>query len=548
MVHHSSSSNRLLAGAPAAAAPAAAATPAAGGCRRRHHAAARALAPRSSGAPTLPASWGPGWTLQPLLAAQPSASPTRPVASAASSSTAPSAPGPAPAPAPPPGQPLASTPQLPLCRRPAAHVEPLAAVTRWRQAQEQRIAALGDTWEQRDGGPGAELLLRELDWVLDDVIEAVRYSPPASATATAAASSSTSSATASSTSSTSSSTSSTSSTSAREPGWEETSWRMLEPALRAAATRRQDTSGWQLRLREPSAVLWEWWERRLTDRVPFQYLISSAHWHTYVLAVGPGVLVPRPETEIFPRLVAEALAQRPALAAAPWADLGTGSGAIAIAAADVLRKKNQAAEVWAVDLSPTAAAYAAFNAALVLGSESSDSGSSGSSGTHASTSSNPSNSSNSSSSNPAAPRHVRVAVGSWFAPLRAAGLAGRLGGLLSNPPYIPRREMRGLQEEVGRHEPAGALDGGEGPGLDSLQELCDGAAEMLAPGGLIAFEVRTAGGEQADLVAGLLRRQQDAGGSSNSGPGGPAASAFVDVEVLEDCFGVRRFVRGYRAG
>ncbi len=39
------------------------------------------------------------------------------------------------------------------------------------------------------------------------------------------------------------------------------------------------------------------------ERVPFQYLTSTAHWHRYILAVGPGVLIPRPETELFPQLV-----------------------------------------------------------------------------------------------------------------------------------------------------------------------------------------------------------------------------------------------------
>ncbi len=75
--------------------------------------------------------------------------------------------------------------------------------------------------------------------------------------------------------------------------------------------------------------------------MPFQYLIASAHWHSYVLSVSPGVLIPRPETEIFVDLVRDALRRRPHLAAMPWADLGTGSGAIAIAAADVLRKHSK---------------------------------------------------------------------------------------------------------------------------------------------------------------------------------------------------------------
>ena len=57
--------------------------------------------------------------------------------------------------------------------------------------------------------------------------------------------------------------------------------------------------------------------------------------------MSPGVLIPRPETEIFPDLVAEALRDRPELAMHPWADLGTGSGAIAIGTALELKKHNK---------------------------------------------------------------------------------------------------------------------------------------------------------------------------------------------------------------
>lgn len=256
---------------------------------------------------------------------------------------------------------------------------------------------------------------------------------------------------------------------------------------------------------------------RLQERVPFQYLLHTAHWADLVLAVGPGVLVPRPETEGLLSLAADALTATPQLAAAPWADLGTGSGAIAIGLARLLRRARGSASsrsssgsssesgagsssdsasavqqqqqpcVLAVDVSPTALAYASANAA-----------SAGVAG------------------------DVALLAGSWLAPLLAAGLAGRLGGLVSNPPYIPAAEMAGLQPEVGRHEPHGALAGGPGPGLDSLQVrvqaaqpsmhgrgacaaltlycpactrvraqvIVAGAAELLMPGGFLALEVR----------------------------------------------------------
>ncbi len=77
------------------------------------------------------------------------------------------------------------------------------------------------------------------------------------------------------------------------------------------------------------------------SREPFQYLISTALWRDLVLSVSPGVLIPRPETEIFPDLVAACLGENPELALSPWADLGTGSGAIAIGAAKELLKINK---------------------------------------------------------------------------------------------------------------------------------------------------------------------------------------------------------------
>lgn len=62
--------------------------------------------------------------------------------------------------------------------------------------------------------------------------------------------------------------------------------------------------------------------------------------------------------------------------------------------------------------------------------------------------------------------------GSWFEPL--IEFEGRVAGFVSNPPYIPSGHIKGLQAEVGRHEPILALDGGE-DGMSDLLHLCKGA-------------------------------------------------------------------------
>lgn len=131
-----------------------------------------------------------------------------------------------------------------------------------------------------------------------------------------------------------------------------------------------------------------------------------------------------------------------------WADLGTGTGAIAVGIGRCLGEKGR---VVGTDLSEIAVETARFNVER-YGLEG----------------------------------KVVIRRGSWFEPLR--DVEGKLDGLVSNPPYIPSEDIAGLQAEVGRHEPRLALDGGV-DGMDCLFQLCEGAASALRPGGFFAFEV-----------------------------------------------------------
>ncbi|CAD7701069.1 unnamed protein product, partial [Ostreobium quekettii] len=171
------------------------------------------------------------------------------------------------------------------------------------------------------------------------------------------------------------------------------------------------------------------WRKRVKERVPIQYITHTAHWRDLVLAVGPGVLVPRPETELIIDFVADVLDAHPGLRHCPWADLGTGSGALAIGLAKLLCRPSS---VWAVDLSPIAVRYAKFNVARCDAASA-----------------------------------VHVMEGSWFKPL--ANFRGKLGGVVCNPPYIPSGVLGGLQAEVRQHEPQLALDGGAEEGKGRLQ-------------------------------------------------------------------------------
>jgi release factor glutamine methyltransferase len=207
------------------------------------------------------------------------------------------------------------------------------------------------------------------------------------------------------------------------------------------------------------ATLQAKWHQRIYNNVPVQYLVGRTPWRQFDLMVSDAVLIPRPETECIIDLVAEIITKSPELATGNWVDLGTGSGAIAIALADLMPD----ATIHAIDTSLDALAIAKLNSEQ-LGNK----------------------------------NQIQFYHGSWFEPI--AHLRGKLSGMVSNPPYIPSKEVLVLQPEVKDHEPHLALDGGE-DGLDCLRHLVKTAPEYLVPSGLWMVEMMMG---QMDRVVELL--------------------------------------------
>lgn len=194
-------------------------------------------------------------------------------------------------------------------------------------------------------------------------------------------------------------------------------------------------------------------------RRPIAQMVGQRDFWTFTLAVTGATLVPRPETEL---LVERALARIPADAAWTVADLGTGSGAIALAIA----RERPACKVLATDLSKPALAVARRNArALEL-------------------------------------RNVTFRQGDWFEPLPKPDSARwRYHMVVSNPPYIAADEWASTDPEIS-FEPRLALDGGR-DGLTAYRAITEGAPRYLRPGGWLLLEH---GYRQGDQVRNLLKR------------------------------------------
>ncbi len=251
---------------------------------------------------------------------------------------------------------------------------------------------------------------------------------------------------------------------------------------------------------------------------PLQYVVGSWGFRRLDLLVDARVLIPRPETEMVvevalaelarlgelrrrqgdqglrreprPGLVTGA-AQRPPpalpvhLAAV---DLGTGSGAIALAIAAEVPATTRL-EVWATDISPGALAVARANLAG-LGSQ--------------------------------AATRVRLSQGSWFSALPDR-LRGHLSLVVANPPYVSEAEAQSLPPQVADWEPRGALVAGPS-GLEALAEVVSQAPGWLARPGTLVAELAP---HQAGAVVSLARR-----------------AGFPEVSVHPDLAGRPRAVVG----
>lgn len=279
----------------------------------------------------------------------------------------------------------------------------------------------------------------------------------------------------------------------------------------------------RVQLLRPLDELEQLWRRHRLAAEPLQYLVGLCPWRDLELSVAPGVLIPRQETERLLDLALSLVPLPPSGSPLCWADLGTGSGCLAVAlaralpgsiglaveaSAEALRQAHanlqtllepgtlrdsplsatpapQAAAETLAGAAPAVSAHAEADAPLLAG--------------------------------------VRLRQGSWWQPIQPWW--GRLQLVVSNPPYIPSALLTGLDPVVRDHEPALALDGGP-DGLAAIRQIVAGAELALAPGGVLLLEHHH---DQSEAVLALL-----------------AAAGLEDCRAHQDLEGVQRFASGRR--
>lgn len=218
--------------------------------------------------------------------------------------------------------------------------------------------------------------------------------------------------------------------------------------------------------------------KRRASREPVHYITGKREFWSLEFNVTPSVLIPRPETEILVEAALNCIVSR---SYRRVVDVGTGSGAIAVALAHELPSLN----VIATDISLEALLLARYNAT----------------------------------------RHgVKDRIDFVTMDLlEGFGKRARFDMIVSNPPYLSDVEFKNLPPEIRSYEPARALLGGGPDGLDTVRRLLQQAVPFLKPGGMLCFEI---GAGQLDKVLNYAASIKE----------------FTGSTVLEDYLGIPRVV------
>jgi len=222
--------------------------------------------------------------------------------------------------------------------------------------------------------------------------------------------------------------------------------------------------------------------KRRAMREPLQYITGNQEFWSMEFKVAPSVLIPRPETELLVEEGARELEKSfPDYPLLDILDIGTGSGALTAA----LAKEVSCSHVIGVDMSEEAISMAKENIEA-----------------------------NSLSSS------VTILEGDLFEPVGEKFFHL----IVSNPPYIPKGDLKGLQPEVGKYEPLSALNGGD-DGLDYYRTIIPESLKHLHPGGWLMVEH---GEGQSEAIVKLFE---------NTGQ-------FEEVKAIKDLAGIYRVIKG----
>lgn len=224
-------------------------------------------------------------------------------------------------------------------------------------------------------------------------------------------------------------------------------------------------------------------EKRKT-KMPIQYIVNYQQFMDLDFYVDPGVLIPRGDTEILVEEVINIYREEKKDQAVNVLDIGTGSGAITIS----LAKYIDLSQLYSIDISEKALEIARRNA----------------------------------ESNGVNDR-IQFLHGSMFEPIEGKGLEKGFDYIVSNPPYIPTKDVLELEDQVKEFEPKLALDGGA-DGLDFYRHIARNAPRFLKEGSWLVFEI---GYNQGEDLVGIM-----------------GENGFKNISVIKDLAGLDRVVKG----